>query len=65
MLSSSVTDTSGVFRVMMVGDATTWSVTNDHHSDTSRGVIYNRNIFIIRATGLTPLSKTRLKNTLA
>jgi hypothetical protein len=30
----------------IIGDATTWSVT----SDGSRGVVYDRNIFIIKAT---------------
>jgi hypothetical protein len=47
MLSKSINDTSRIIRMMIVGDATTWSVT----SDDSRGVIYNCNIFIIEATG--------------
>jgi hypothetical protein len=33
-------------RMMIVGDATTWSIT----SDNSKGVIYNRNIFTVQAT---------------
>jgi hypothetical protein len=32
--------------MMVIGDATTWSIT----SDNSRGVIYNHNIFMIQAT---------------
>jgi hypothetical protein len=61
MLSRDVPDTSRVFQVIIIGDATPWSITYDRHSDGSKGVIYGRNIFII----LTPTSKTRLKNTLA
>ncbi len=33
--------------MMIVGDATTWSVT----SDNSRGVIYDHNTVLIQATG--------------
>jgi hypothetical protein len=36
---------------MILGDATTWFFTYDHHSDNSRGVIFDRNILIIQATG--------------
>jgi hypothetical protein len=35
---------------MIVGDATTWSVTYDHQYDESWGVIYDHNIFTIQAT---------------
>jgi hypothetical protein len=41
MFSRSVNDTSRVIRMMIVGDATTWSV----NSDDTRGVIYNHKIF--------------------
>jgi hypothetical protein len=34
----------------LIGDASTWSVTYDHISDNSRGVIYECNIFIIQTT---------------
>jgi hypothetical protein len=47
MFSRSINDTSRVIRMMIVGDATTWSVT----SDNSRGVICDPNVFIIQATG--------------
>ncbi len=47
MFSRSIIDTSRVIRMMIVGDAATWSVT----SDNSRGVIYNCNVFIIQTTG--------------
>jgi hypothetical protein len=30
---------------MIIGDTTTWSIAHDHHSDDSRGVIYDHNIF--------------------
>ncbi len=50
MFSRSINDNSKV----IAGDATTWSVTFDN----SRGVIYDRNIFIIQATGLVFTSKT-------
>jgi hypothetical protein len=33
--------------------ATTWSITYDHHSDDSRGVIYDRNIFTIHTRKVT------------
>jgi len=48
--SKSINDTSRVVRITIVSDATTWSVTYDHHSDSSRGVIYDHNIFITHAT---------------
>jgi hypothetical protein len=48
--SNSVNDTFRVVRMMIVSDATTWSMINDRHSDDSRGVIYNRNIFILQST---------------
>jgi hypothetical protein len=38
--------------MMIVGDATTWSITYDRHSDNSRGVIYDCNNFIIQETGV-------------
>ncbi len=47
MFSKKVTDTSRVTKMTIVGDATTCNAT----SDDSRGVIYDRNIFIIQATG--------------
>jgi len=53
MFSRSVNDTSGVVRLMIIGDTTTWSITYDHHSDNYRGVIYDHNTFIIQATGYT------------
>ncbi len=49
--SRSVNDTSRIIRIMIVSDATTWSITDDCHSNNSRGVIYNHNIFVIQATG--------------
>ncbi len=42
-----VNDTSRVVRMTIKGDTPTWSITYDG----SRGVIYDRNIFIIRDTG--------------
>jgi hypothetical protein len=50
--------------MMMVSDATTWSITYDCHSDDSRGVIYNRNIFIIQAPVLQSLIGTLGQNRL-
>ncbi len=41
--------------MMIVGDTTTWGVTCDN----SRGVIYDRNTFIIQATGLVFTSKAK------
>ncbi len=38
--------------MMIMGDATSWNVTYGHHSDDSRGVIYDCNIFIKQAIGL-------------
>jgi hypothetical protein len=50
MFSKSINVTSGV-RITIVGDAaTTWSITQDRHSDDSGGVIYNFNIFMIQTT---------------
>jgi hypothetical protein len=49
VFSRSLNDTSRVVRMTIVDDATTWS----DISDDSRGVIYDHNIFIIQATGLT------------
>ncbi len=34
-----------VIRMTIISDDTTWSFTNDRHSDDSRGVIYDRNFF--------------------
>jgi hypothetical protein len=45
----SINDTSRVIRMMIVSDATIWSVTND-----SRVVIYNRNMFITQAISVMP-----------
>ncbi len=47
MFSKGLNDTSRVVRMMIVGDATTWSVT----SDDSGSAIYDCNISIIQATG--------------
>ncbi len=47
MFSMSIKDTS---RVIRMSDASALSVTYDHHSYHSRGVIYDLNIFIINAT---------------
>jgi hypothetical protein len=54
----------------IIGDATTWSITYDHHSDNSRGIIYNRNIIPIQATAFVTKVKLAWKcfqeqNTLA
>ncbi len=38
----------------IIGDATNWTVTYDCRSDNSRGVINDRNILIIQATGAYP-----------
>ncbi len=51
MFSRNVNDTPLVIRMPIVGETITWSITYDHHSDNSSGVIYDRNIFIIQATG--------------
>ncbi len=48
--SRTVNDHSRVIRMTILSDPTTWSVTYDHHSYNSRGVIYNRNIFIIQTS---------------
>ncbi len=34
-----------------VSDAPSCGVTYDRHSDDSRGVIYNRNVFMVQVTG--------------
>jgi hypothetical protein len=47
MFPRSVNDNSRVVRMTIIGDATTFSVTDD-----SRDVIYDRSIFITRATDL-------------
>ncbi len=57
MFSQSLNDTSRVIRMTIVGDITTWSITYDCHSDNSRGVIYNNNIFIVQATYYATLVK--------
>jgi hypothetical protein len=53
MFSWSVNDTSSIVRMMIVGDATTWRVILEPscQNDDSRVVFYDRNIFIIQATG--------------
>jgi hypothetical protein len=51
--SRSINDTSRVIKMTTVSEATTWSVTYDHHSDICRGAIYDRTIFIIQAIGNT------------
>ncbi len=43
-----------------VSDAPSCGITNDHHSDNSRGVIYNRNIFIIQLSQ--PLISSQTSN---
>jgi hypothetical protein len=43
-------DTSTVIRMTIVSDTTTWSITYNHHSDDSRDVIYDCNIFLNQAT---------------
>jgi hypothetical protein len=45
MFSRSINDTFRVIRMTTVGDTTTWSITYDHHSENTRGVIYDYNIF--------------------
>jgi hypothetical protein len=35
---------------MIISDAPSCGVTWDQHSDESRGIIYDRNMFIVRAT---------------
>ncbi len=55
MFSRSVNDTViVVVSVRIIGEATTLSVTYDRHSENSRGVIYDHNIFIIQATDSNP-----------
>jgi hypothetical protein len=46
MFSRSVNDTSRVVRMTIIDNATTWSV----NSDNFKGVTYDHNIFIIKAT---------------
>jgi hypothetical protein len=50
--SRSINDTSRVIRMAFISDVTDMSITYDRHSDDSRGVIYDHNIFIIQATVL-------------
>jgi hypothetical protein len=52
--SRCVNDNSSVVIMTIASDATTWSLTYDHHSDDSIGVIYFRNIFIIQARSFCP-----------
>jgi hypothetical protein len=59
MLSRSLNDISKIIRMMIVGDATTYSVTSDY----SRGVIYDRIIFIIEVTVFLYYRTTGLVNT--
>jgi len=35
-----------VVRMTIIGDDTAWSVTYDRHSDDSRVVVYDRNLFV-------------------
>jgi hypothetical protein len=65
LFSSTTNDTSRVVRMMIIGDATTWSITSDDY----RGVIYVRNIFIKQAaaylaaaSATTTTTKTFLKH---
>jgi hypothetical protein len=51
MFFRGINDNSIVIRMMIVGDATTWSITYDPHSDDSGIVIYDCNNFIIQETG--------------
>ncbi len=51
MFYMSANHTSRVIRMVIEGDATTWIITYDSHSDNSRGVIFDHNIFIIQLTG--------------
>jgi hypothetical protein len=37
--------------MMIISDTTVWSITYDRHSDESRGVTYDHNIFIVQTTG--------------
>jgi len=37
---------------MIVSDAPYCGVTYNRHSDDSRGIIYDRNMFIVQATGV-------------
>jgi hypothetical protein len=38
---------------MIISDTSSCGITYNHHSDYSRGVIYDGNIFIIQVPGLT------------
>jgi hypothetical protein len=40
---------------MIVSDAPNCGVTYNHHSDDYRGVIYDRNMFIVQAIGIISL----------
>ncbi len=44
--------TPGVVRMTIIGDDTTWCVAHNHHSDDSRGVIYDHNNFTVQTTGI-------------
>jgi hypothetical protein len=48
---------------MTVSDAPSYGNTYDHHSENSRGVIYNLNIFITQATGEIKWEKDHFINT--
>ncbi len=48
--SESIIGISRVARMAIVNDTTTWSIIYGCHSDNSRVVIYDRNIFMIQAT---------------
>jgi hypothetical protein len=45
--------------VTPISDAPSCGVTHDWHRDHSRGIIYNGNIFIIQASGLTFTGKAK------
>ncbi len=50
-----------VIRMAIICDATTWTVTYDHHSDNSKSVIHDRNIFVTKLTVLS-VSQVRFKS---
>jgi hypothetical protein len=58
MLSRNVNDTTRVDRMTIIVDAATWSVTYDRHSDNSRGISYDCDIFTTEATGISILWTT-------
>ncbi len=49
--------------IMIIIDIQSYGVTYDHHSDDSRGIIYDQNMFIVQAKGLeyTELNNSILK----